>query len=67
MIMVVRAVVRGDKCYCYRSAILQCFLGGMDEVVSGIGEVFVVEVVMAWYYWRGGGNCDDCCKSCSFD
>ena len=36
---------------CCRSAILKCFLGGRDKGVSGIGKVFVVEMVMAWYCW----------------
>ena len=30
---------------------LKCFLGGRDGGVSGIGEVLVVEMVMAWYWW----------------
>ena len=44
------------------------FIGGRDGGGRGIGEVLVVEMVMAWYYWGllntgGGGNCDSCCKS----
>ena len=30
---------------------LKCFLGGRDGGVSGIGEVLVVEMVMARYWW----------------
>ena len=30
---------------------LKCFLGGRDGGVSGISEVLVVEMVIAWYWW----------------
>ena len=42
---------KSGKCDCCGSAIHKCFLGGRDGDVSGTGEVLVVEMVIAWYYW----------------
>ena len=41
---------KGGKCDCCSNAILKCFLGGRDYVVSGIDGVMLVVMGMVGYW-----------------